>query len=82
MEECSTGSLWMWILQYGGIKRSRDHWDSHLSINENRRRYRFLDRASGNGIALDCLAQEIGDMFPQYGIFDGADLWDWLGATV
>lgn len=78
MEYRSTnGKLWMFILRYGGLERDRDYWDSKLTINENRRRFRYLDRREG-GNPFDTLAQEIGVMWPEYGIQDADGLWSWL----
>lgn len=73
--------LWTWIRDYGGLHRDRERWDSHLTARENRRMFRFLDRANGKGIYLDRLGQEIGCMFPEYQIENGDDLWGWLQRT-
>ena len=70
--------LWMWILKYGGLHRDRERWDSRLSVNENRRNFRYLDRANGQGFYLDRLAREIEVEFPEYGISDSESLWSWL----
>jgi len=74
--------LWRHILMVaGGIRRDPTDWDPHCTVAENRRRYRYLDRANGQGRGIDCLAQEIDLAWPWYGIHDGADLWAWLEAT-
>lgn len=70
--------LWCYIKEIGGLHRDRERWDSHLSATENRRNFRFLDRADGRGTPLDELATELGGMFPEYGIRDGEGLWGWL----
>lgn len=70
--------LWTWIREHGGLYRDRERWDSHLSPEQNRRLFRFLDRADGRGHHLDELASEIGSMFPGYGIYESSDLWNWL----
>ena len=70
--------LWLWILHYGGLHRAHERWDSRLSLDENRRRFRWLDRADDEGHYLDRLAREIEQEFPEYQIHDGDDLWSWL----
>lgn len=74
----ANGRLWMWILKRGGLHRDRERWDSHLSVGENRRMFRYFDRAKGEGWYFDRLAQEIAYCFPEYGIEDGDGLWAWL----
>lgn len=73
--------LWCFIRESGGLHRDRERWDSHMSVQENRRQFRFLDRADGKGIYLDRMAQELEDMFPEYDIHDGNDLWAWLQSS-
>lgn len=72
--------LWRHILGIGGIKRSRTYWDSRASVEENRRCYRFLDRAwdCAGGWHIDELGVVIGEAFPWFGIETGEDLWEWL----
>lgn len=70
--------LWCEIKAWGGLHRDRERWSTYLSPAENRRNFRFLDRADGRGIPLDELGTEIGTMFPEYGIHSGDDLWNWL----
>ncbi len=72
------GRLWMWILNYGGLHRDRERWDSRLTVGENRRMFRFLDRAGDQGHHLDRLGKEIACVFPEYGIENSDDLWSWL----
>jgi len=81
MAETPDAGLWMWILDRGGIRRSKCYWDSHVSIDENRRAYRFLDRVWGKGTGVDVLAEEIAQEFPYAGIATGDDLWAWLEET-
>lgn len=75
--------LWRYIkYAAGGIGRSRDYWSDRLSTLENRRAFRYLDRAGeGQGRHIDELAQEIGMVWPWYGINDGHDLFDWMQRT-
>ena len=73
--------LWCYIKEGGGLHRDRERWDSHLTANQNRRQFRYLDRADGRGRYLDDLAIELHEMFPEYGIQDGGDLWGWLGTS-
>lgn len=76
----SDTDLWNYIWHgCGGIKRSKDYWDSHISSRENSDRYAHLDRAHGEGRPIDSLADEIGAVYPWYGITDANSLWDWLG---
>jgi hypothetical protein len=71
----------MWILANGGLHRSRSYWDSSLRPQENRRKFRYLDRAHDEGNDIESLAEEIGYSFPWYRIENGDDLWDWLEET-
>jgi hypothetical protein len=74
--------LWVWILHYGGLHRDSERWDSRLTMRENRRNFRWLDRANGQGHYLDRLAREIEYEFPEFGIHDGNDLWAWLQGSM
>lgn len=72
-------ALRQWIRGNGGLRRDiLGHWDPGLTLQENRRMYRFLDKKWGAGRGLDDIAQEIGCAFPEFGITDADSLWDWL----
>ena len=65
----------------GGIRRSRDFWDNGLSWRENRAAFRYLDRGWELGRPMDELADEIGAMWPWFGIHDADGLYDWMQRT-
>ena len=74
--------LWRYVkYAAGGIRRSRDYRDSRASVRENRAAFRYLDRGWELGRSMDELAQEIGMVWPWYGIHDESDLWDWMQRT-
>jgi hypothetical protein len=74
--------LWQYIkYDAGGLRRRRKFWDHHLTWRENRAAFRYLDRGWSVGRPMDCLAEEIGSMWPWYGISDEDDLWEWMQRT-
>ena len=74
--------LWRYIkYKAGGIRRSPDYWDTRLTWRENRAAFRYLDRGWKLGRGMDELAQEIGNLWPWFGINTDEDLWVWMQRT-